>query len=182
MKNLIWTLFVLTIFVGCKAKHKIVNKEKTKIELSETVEKTIDETTVKTTDSTATSKTTSVIVKENEFVDVVSDSTGIVTIEEVITPQGKKLVFTGAKSVSIGKNKVQEETEEESKVELAIIEETEKSETELTETDLVIEESKKVTEVTKVGLDPLIGLGIGLGVVGLLVLWYIRRKKRLLVG
>ncbi len=139
------------------------------------------ENVLKTVDSLAIEKKTSVTIKDNEFVNVLSDSTGVVTIEEVLTPQGKRLVFTGVKSVSIGKNKSQEVTSKESTVELSKTEDKEKTATELSETASSTETTKKNTDIKKVGFDPLVAVGIGIGVILVLVYLYLRRKKRLFI-
>jgi|TARA_R110000782_G_scaffold150690_2_gene243416 hypothetical protein len=181
MRYLIIVLVVI-LFLGCKAKIKTVNKEKTNTELIKKLETTTAENTTKTVDSTANTKTTSVIVKEGEYVDVVGDSTGVVTIEQVLTPKGNKLTFTGVKKVSIGKNKTKEVRDSKKTIEVSTTEEKEKTATELTEAVLTTETTKKNTDIKKIGFDPVIALGIGLGVVGLIIFLYIRRKKRLLIG
>ena len=114
--------------------------------------------------------------------DVVGDSTGVVTIEQVLTPKGNKLTFTGVKKVSIGKNKTKEVRDSKKTIEVSTTEEKEKTATELTEAVLTTETTKKNTDIKKIGFDPVIALGIGLGVVGLIIFLYIRRKKRLLIG
>ena len=179
MKYLIILLIILA--TGCKAKHKTVSKHTTKTALSEMVETKTIENVLKTVDSLAIEKKTSVTIKDNEFVNVLSDSTGVVTIEEVLTPQGKRLVFTGVKSVSIGKNKSQEVTSKESTVELSKTEDKEKTATELSETASSTETTKKNTDIKKVGFDPLVAVGIGIGVILVLVYLYLRRKKRLFI-
>lgn len=181
MKKILLITLLITL-AGCKVKHKVISKEKTRTQLEQSTEIVEKENTIKTVDSSAIIKSTTVVIKENEFIDVLSDSTGIVTVNEQITPEGKKITFTGVKSVHIGRNKESTEDDNESTVNLNKTEEVEKNKTENIDTELSAETSTRDTDSKVMGMNSFVAGGIGLGLLAIIVLWYIKRKKRRLVG
>lgn len=119
MKKTLIILLVLSLASCGVTKTKSIEETSIKKEKIEVVEKEAETTQVKTEEENRTIKTDSVAEKEektvtrseSEEVDIVADSTGVVTREVVKTSDGYKETYTGVQSVSL---RDKTETEEKS--------------------------------------------------------------------
>ena len=100
--NKIAPLFLIILFsISCSTKRKVLEKEKVKTELLQEVETKTEETKELKTDSIVDKKVVTITSEKDEELDIVADSTGVVTVETEITDKGIIKTFTGVKSVSV---------------------------------------------------------------------------------
>jgi uncharacterized lipoprotein YajG len=177
MKKILILLTACILLSSCKVKQKTVTKSAETVDVEQTVTKTTKEESVKKVESTSKKKEQSVTVKENEFVEVTGDSTGVLTITEVIIPQGKKITVTGAKTVTIGNTTSNKLTTKDAEVAVTKQEDTNKDTTEQADTSIRTDKSSRDTKSTIFSMNTFVAGGIGLGIFLILVIWYIKRQK-----
>ncbi len=117
MKKLLFILMSALVLTSCGAKKKLVDREKTKVEIREktktdstfTETVTVDSTSITKSDSTSVKKTEEVTISDSETIDI-EGSGGDITVEEEITPSGnKKVTITGAERVTIRNENVRKQ-------------------------------------------------------------------------
>jgi hypothetical protein len=117
MKKTILILLASLVLISCGSKRKIVEETKSKKEITEVVDKKETTTEVKKSEETKVIKTDSIAEKEEktitrsktEEVDIVADSSGVVTREVVKTSDGYIERYTGVSSVSLRDKTIDEQ-------------------------------------------------------------------------
>lgn len=174
MKKLIFILCVLAL-VGCRSKKKIVEREQIKTEIKTEVKK--EENTQKDVkiDSSVNSSKETITLTTQKAIELTQGDPNKEIV--VIDHTGKKTSYKGANVVIRDIVKIKKEIDTLSS-NLSKTDNSTTSKTESVKTEEKTESKKRSTD-TKVKTTPtIIGVGIGLGVVGLIIFFYLRRKKR----
>ena len=183
MKKILFILICLVLVSGCRSKKKISEREKSKTEISQVLSTTEVATTDTKKDSVVNTKTETVTVTNQQEVDIIADeNSSEVVVKEEITPKGKTYTFTGAKSISIRDKKVDQTVKDTSSIVVAEVDNSETVKTEDSVTEIKEEKKSRNTDSEAKGMSFGFTLGIGLGLIGLLTIWYFKRKKNQFIG
>lgn len=179
-KIVLLTLIVLTIFVqSCRSKKKIVEREAVKIEKIAEVKK--EETTVKDvkTDSVVKTKSETLIITEKKDIELTQGDPNKEIV--IIDPDGKKTVYKGANVRLRNSTKVKQKVDTSSTA-LTKIDKSKIDKSETIKTEEKTESKKRSTDSDVKTTPTMLWVAIGIGALGFVIFWYIRRKKRMFLG
>ncbi len=186
MKNLLLIFLVLLSMTSCRSKKKLVERERTKTELSEVVK--LDSVVKKDTsiDSSAVKKSETITVSKDAEIEISGNDTDTITVNESITPTGRKITVTGAKKVVIRDKQQSTRIKDSAAVDVKKTDRSEIVRSETREKEESAESNSRKTDTKTKGTNTFVSIAIGVGIVGgilaLIIIWYIRRKRRMLSG
>jgi len=194
MKKLITIIITLATLSSCVSKKKFLNKEQEVINLTERIKsdsiameierKTFRE--ISKVDSTSEKTTSEVTIKEGQTIEVEGDGTGSISVTESVDENTgeRTITSTGTSSLIIrDENSIQTREMNELtslvKTKDVTIDSLNQKITQITkehEAELEAERSRKVVDVERTGLSFWSYIWIIIGIIILLLLWYLQRR------